>query len=386
MVALAAFFRRRAVVRTVVSLVVAAVLLYCGWRYVPWDKLAQRRTEEAWTISKRTNIFVLSGLGFTAFLIGLGVKRVTQGRAAMAQHLTKHLLESLVPAAAAFLLFVVWNMFYVSPIPPRVSIWYGGSGVPIVNAAGRYTLVLSAPPAPAILDKSTYSTQSKLSRIPRDIKLRLIFKDSALLTPKRQRYITSTMEQFRIYLSLVGFDAPRELPPIGTQPGASMSQAWTDPGAIYDAQLRIPEKWLENPDQLRSVYGQWMFISGFRAPSVVDALRFENLRELSASVFNCYYRSSFANTSVCSHEWEGKKWIEALWSVRQSKGQEFTDSIVFYTFKGWRWPSRNESPSFNDLFNLRLMDGIFVKANDEKTFQYILSVLRSYGLTTLGRN
>lgn len=136
---------RKSVVLWCISFTVLSLASILCWMFVPWDVLAQRKISEAWTISRKTNIFVLSGLGLTAFAISLGIKCCTQGKVAMRQHVTKHLLEGLIPAAGALLLFVVWNMFYWSPRPPSISAKYER---PKDTDTDNLVIVLVVPPVP----------------------------------------------------------------------------------------------------------------------------------------------------------------------------------------------------------------------------------------------
>lgn len=143
MVAVREWSRKPVVVWSAIfaTVLLAAILL---WLFVPWGMLAQREIGEAWSISRNTNIFALSGLGATAFVISIVIKRYTHGNDAMTQHLVKHLLESLVPAAVAFALFVLWNMFYSSPPPPGIVVRYGTAA----KDTKYLSLVLPTFPAP----------------------------------------------------------------------------------------------------------------------------------------------------------------------------------------------------------------------------------------------
>lgn len=59
--------------------------------------------------------FVLSGLGFLALFIGLVIKWKRQGWPAMEEHLLKHLFESLIPVAAAWIAYFLFNLVYAIP-------------------------------------------------------------------------------------------------------------------------------------------------------------------------------------------------------------------------------------------------------------------------------
>lgn len=54
-------------------------------------------------------------------------------------------------------------------------------------------------------------------RAPSPRKLKLISKSSPLFTPARKERIADQMEASYRYLLKVGFDAPTEVPPIGTR-------------------------------------------------------------------------------------------------------------------------------------------------------------------------
>jgi hypothetical protein len=92
-----------------------AVVVLARWAYMSWDKFASSAVREAWTLSRQTNIFVLSGLGIAAFAIGVAIKWYRNGWAAVKDHLAKHLLESLLPAVGALVLLFAYNLFHTVP-------------------------------------------------------------------------------------------------------------------------------------------------------------------------------------------------------------------------------------------------------------------------------
>jgi hypothetical protein len=96
--------------------------------------------------------------------------------------------------------------------------------------------------------------------------------------------------------------------------------------------------------------------------------------EPMASLFSCYYRSSLAGRNLCDHDWIGRNWNNKLWKIRSRKGKEFTDSIVFYTYKAWR-PSSKGSKSFDDFFGLHFLPAVWIKDNGGQDLKDIGDIL-----------
>ena len=66
------------------------------------------------------------------------------------------------------------------------------------------------------------------------------------------------MDNYRKYLVGVGFDIPKQLPPLGVSDG--LISAGGGGGAIYHFSLTIPKDELAHPgDVLREVYGFFLF-------------------------------------------------------------------------------------------------------------------------------
>ncbi|MGD0921069.1 MAG: hypothetical protein ABSA70_04805 [Terriglobia bacterium] len=205
--------------------------------------------------------------------------------------------------------------------------------------------------------------------------LDLTFKNSPLFTPGRRERISMEMDEFYTYLTAVGFDLPKQIPPLGTHPGNAITMVWTFPlDSIYDAQISIPEGWIDKPDDIRNVYAMWVFRRLFGLLQPLEPAGRQQFIEPMASLFSCYYRSSFASHNVCDHDWVGRSWNNILWEIRTKKGKDFTDSVVFYTYKAWK-PSSKPPESFDDFFGLHFLHAVWVKDNRGQDLQDVEKII-----------
>ncbi len=221
---------------------------------------------------------------------------------------------------------------------------------------------------PWIQEQATTQVVASVERGVRNVwkqlhheRLSLTFDNSPLFTRARRDRITEEWSAFYHYLDGVGFDLPKDVPPLKTTPGGAINMSWTSPSVDASAaQISIPEQWLDNPEKLRSVYGAWIFRKLF---GLVDNPPWLETRSqmlhASTSLFSCYYRSSFSNENVCDHDWVGRKWNNRLWDMRVKKQQVFTDRVLLATYKSWAW-TQTEPPavSFDDVFCRHLTYGL----------------------------
>ncbi len=84
----------------------------------------------------------------------------------------------------------------------------------------------------------------------------MIFKASPLFTEPRKERITKIVDDYRHYLMRVGFEIPKEVPPLGTAKGLGMSGG-SEGGGVFNADMVIPER----PSTLRRIL--WCLLTDF---------------------------------------------------------------------------------------------------------------------------
>jgi hypothetical protein len=215
-------------------------------------------------------------------------------------------------------------------------------------------------PKPATPDEVAEAVVKRLPVNP----LNLTFSDSPLFTRARRERITAEWNAFYRYIDGIGFDLPKDVPPLRTRPGGgAMSMSFTAPSiSSASGQVSIPGDWLDDPDRLRNVYAVWLFRKLFglhENPPWMEKPQQTQFLSTATALFACYYQSSFRNQNVCDHDWLGRGWNTRLWILRARKGQNFTDRAMLATYKTWAWvrPEKSES-SFDELFGLHLWHGL----------------------------
>jgi hypothetical protein len=207
------------------------------------------------------------------------------------------------------------------------------------------------------------------------VEVLLIFKDSPLFTPERKRRITAEINGFYLYLKGIGFPVETGIPPLGVSPYDVQMMGGTFPGSIYDQQIYFPKNSLDDSDAIRRVYASYVFrtlfhtMGGVTVPSIAD--------ETTATLFEEYYASSLVGRNLDKGDWKGHKWIEALWDIRQKKGKDFTDRVMYYTYQTWK-PIPGD---FDNTFLTRFLAGVWVIDNNGDSFKDVQSILTKHHVT-----
>jgi len=209
------------------------------------------------------------------------------------------------------------------------------------------------------------------------ILVRLNFKDSPVLTPKRRTEITRTIDNFYRYLTeAVGLELPRELPPLGISPkGGPMLAGGNYEAPIYYSHIVIPEDGIDNPDEIRFAYSGYVFEKAL----VPAEGPLRPLDEEAAWVFFCYYPSSFSGNAICAPDAPAGKWRSALWEIRSRYGQAYADKLLCYTLKMWN-TSVNRQDNFDVFFGNKMRAGETAIDNDADRFRAVSEVLARHGI------
>lgn len=219
----------------------------------------------------------------------------------------------------------------------------------------------------------------------REIIVVVSFKDSPALTKKRRKNIEIGLDDFYRYLKNLGFDFPREIPPIGVSPPHSVMSAGGGQGPAYYSSLIISEDVVDTPRIVRAVYAGYTFNRILVWP---DAWKSNMPRaeaeddEVAAWVYACYFPRSFDGQSTCDSSAPGHKWVDAMWDVRQKYGQEYADSVMCYTLKMWRDTPSKYADNFDRFFRYRLAVGETVKDNSADRYFELNGIFQDHGIDT----
>jgi hypothetical protein len=218
--------------------------------------------------------------------------------------------------------------------------------------------------------------------------IKLVFKNSALLTPPRKNRITMELNAFRNYLMALGFEVPKGTPAFGT---AGAGKGWTaasssdygDPALSKD--IYIAEEAVDDLTTWRRAYAYYVFDKIFSQPPSAGDLFF--IRTWDTYIFTDYFASSYANQRPKDSRGMGG-WVSALWEIRDSCGWDFTDRSLFYTYKsiiqyeekGFKVIDEEEVKIFNKYFSTHFFHGVWVLDNNLQTRPPIGIILRKHKL------
>lgn len=213
-----------------------------------------------------------------------------------------------------------------------------------------------------------------ITSIPSKLQVKIIFKNSPLFTAQRRHRISSEIESFNSYLVAIGFDVPKEIPPIGTSPGRGLSSAFVYPGdPVLNQHISLPEEQIDDPKIWIRAYATLVFNQLLGAYSAPDDEMQNNL--WTTWIFIEYFTSSYANQRP--RESKGMNgWVSALWDIRRSCGQQFMDRSLYYASR-----SKVEKGSdFNKYFLNRLVVGMSVLDNNFSNASKVKGILREHRL------
>jgi hypothetical protein len=195
---------------------------------------------------------------------------------------------------------------------------------------------------------------------------------------RRRLWITYQVNGFHQYLTSIGFDPPKDFPPLEIVPGKrGLSRERQYPGTIYDEKIRVGERSIDKSDNVRRVFADYIFDRLFGIVVATD--KRAEFEENAAAVFSAYYLSSYANQPPTG----SNKWECALWEIHEKHGQAFTDRALFFALKQWDQPFDNiEKEDFDHFFAIRLRNGVYVEDNFQQNAGNISSILKSHGLPT----
>jgi hypothetical protein len=211
----------------------------------------------------------------------------------------------------------------------------------------------------------------------RPVNVKLIFKRSATLTASRQRSISREIDDYYFYLTNdVGFSLPLDIPPVELAKGNLIGAGATDPGITETSQLVIPENAGDDGHNVLAAFSHYTFDSllywhRYNDPSL-------EFRSASSWIYACYYEGSFFNQrDVCGGTEEN--WRNALWEVRAKLGKEYTDKLMFYSYRMWSNSTPPEK-TFDVYFYDRLVSGLSVVTSDMRDRTTIKEILQRNGI------
>jgi hypothetical protein len=316
-----------------------------------------RAADSAIASMSTSALALLSGVAYGFYKLILSHRR--EGWQGVKAHFAKDAVHGLIFGICWWALLFTYHLSV--KVPSEIRMQADSAIVPLRS---------HAPTVPTFwVTKSPATHQHKAE-------IRLIFKDSPLFTPERKAHISAVIESFYRYLCGVGFTLPADIPPLGARPGRSISSAAIIPGSIYDAHLSLPEDKIDDPALIRALYSQWVFQDVIFGAYLVQGWPFSD--DL-ATIYSCYYLSSFVDRDLCDYNWRNGEWVRALWDIRRAEGKQFTDKALLYTIKAWD-PPITKPKDFNDLFAMRFIKGIGIRDNDFKHAELAGKILAQHSL------
>jgi hypothetical protein len=100
-------------------------------------------------------------------------------------------------------------------------------------------------------------------------------------------------------------------------------------------------------------------------------------------IFACYYESSFLKRNMCPPgAWptEAQRWTDTLWEIRNTKGQDYTNKLMFFAFSMWN-TSVSKTENLDTFFFNKILAGETVIDSDLEAFAKLRDVAASHGIS-----
>jgi hypothetical protein len=208
----------------------------------------------------------------------------------------------------------------------------------------------------------------------------VIFKESPLFTEKRREKIIEAFDEFRSYLVRLGFDIPKDIPPLGVAKGLIMAGG-SQYGTVYDMHIVIPEETLDDPKWTvtcaYSNYTFWRLIPD-RSTNTQDA----QMTGKAVRIVADYFRDSFVGKQTVSGVQAIDEWESALWNLREKYGHDLTDRAMFFAVKRWvpYGEFKREDVTFNSFFKSRIANGFSVLDNNSELLTEVGKLIAAKGI------
>lgn len=273
----------------------------------------------------------------------------------------------------------IWLVAYVAT-------WVGHGDSSSLNPSKH---IVSAPvQQTATSDKSLIQTahveDAHTGSTPTFPLLKLLFKDSPLLTPKVQDHVTKLFSWYAFYLNGLDIAVPADTPAIGT------TQAKQGGSSVYPAHkprfygdLMISKGALGNDSDAIGIYSAYVFSDIWSAHWSLSMDTMAYLRiQVSESE---YFQWSFLGVK----NGIGSPWANVFWKIRSGSGQKFTDRLVAFTmrtafdtppswehFTGVVHPGDPEDAKVNAYIYQRLQDADHIIDNDYGKLPMITEIVK----------
>ena len=199
-----------------------------------------------------------------------------------------------------------------------------------------------------------------------------------MFTPSRKAHITRVARDYQNYLTHLGFEFDKQLPPIGVRKnGSGWGYAKDDPLA---GNITISEERIDHPedDFLRTLSRYY-----FNHMLPLDRSRDMPAQAHAINIVSNYFRMSFLGHKTTEAPYPKiVAWDSALWELRSAHGKDFMDHVMFYAVKRWQPYGANgeEDNGLNDYFRIRLVIGVETVDNDGTLANSVITHLKQRGL------
>ena len=232
---------------------------------------------------------------------------------------------------------------------------------------------------------TVFTTLEKLEPIE------FLFKQSEVLTPKRQARIQNDLTAFAAYLKKIDLPLPPGQPPIEiTSKQGSGAGGQLDGPTYYDT-VTIKADEIDSQSAATQAYSTWVTMRLLNT-SISKTKTFETLDEIfrtitpivgtnmpAWNIFGQYFSDSY--WGIQSNPTAPQPELQALWEIRSKCGQKFTDRLIAFTVR--RFIDDNQKSykgNFDEYFAERIAEADRIVDSESSQLPIIKKAMVNFGL------
>ncbi len=190
--------------------------------------------------------------------------------------------------------------------------------------------------------------------------IKLVFRDSPLLTEAVRTQARRDVSAFREYLLGLQIPVSDEFPSIGVGAGPAKTTQVLPSMPAYRSRATIAQDWLVDRRALTAQYSNYA-IEELLTRRIKNHPPNSGLQDvMAASAISGYYNRSFWDSDI-----GGGRWTVQLWEIRRAFGKGFTDKLVAFALKAIADDPEEEADANFDIYfykKLRISDEVIESA------------------------
>jgi hypothetical protein len=150
-------------------------------------------------------------------------------------------------------------------------------------------------------------------------------------------------------------------------------------------QIYLPAESVRETNPLLIDYSFQYFGGMLERPGVVGIPQSADEAKYNSSaawVLGCYYTAAYLGKFACGRTDPIHVWVDALWEARNRFGEEYVNSLLYYSVRLWRDRPPAYTDSFDRFFRAKISVGESVKDSSPSRYRELDLIFQEHGIVT----